>query len=81
MPVQRHERYSMLDAERGDPELVLSFRLALRQPEPCVYGGRGGRDVQDAASGDQPFNFHEVLSAALGVQCAVLELADDGDRG
>src|SRR6266545_4624100 len=74
MPVEGDERHLMLNAERCDPEIVFRNRRAFSlqgKSEPGVYGGRGLDDVQDQASGDQSFNFGEILDSAPGVQSAV----------
>jgi hypothetical protein len=74
----------MLDyAERRDPKVVLWNRLALffeTKAKSGIHGRRHGRDVQNAASVNQPFNFDKVLGAAPGIQRAVSQFADDGSR-
>jgi|SRR5665213_2968178 len=83
MRIARRKREMMFDADRRDPEIVFWNRLSLlfqRQPERGIDRRCGNRDIQHLAASDEAFDFGEVLGAAPGIQRAVSEFTDDGDR-
>jgi hypothetical protein len=83
MAVECRQRNLMLDTERRDPQIVLGNRFARlfqAKPEPRINGGRRSRDIQNAASGDEHFDFGKILGDPPGIESAVSQFADDGNR-
>jgi len=83
MAVEAGQRHLMFDAQRRNPEIILWNRLAFPfqvKSQSGIHGRRCRRDVQDAASIGQPFDFSQILGGAPGIERAVAKFTDDRNR-
>src|SRR5258708_23413067 len=73
----------MLDADGGDPQVVLGDRFSLlleSQPEPRINLGRRKADIQHLGSRDQIIDPAQVLGRSLRLNSAESKLPHDGYR-